>query len=378
MFQNSFGKTVQKKYLYGLAVLIILIAIRLYLPILVKNFVVRELNKDPEYRGSVADIDLHLLRGAYTIKDLKIERVKGQKTYPLVSAKEIDIGLSWREVFRGAVVAQVTVSDAKINIVREEKPEENAEQKKVSIGAATQEGKKTEEKTWQSTLDKLVPLKIGHLSANNGELHFHDLTTKPRLDVFLDRLHIDAHNLTNSRKVSESLYATIFVDGRAMRSGTLKIKTYLNPLSQPPDLKLNLSLADLDLVDLNKFFTAYGKFDVKQGKFNLYSEIATSHNKVIGYLKPIIKELQVSDFSKDREKSLGHAIWEKIVGGVGGLLKNYSQDQQAAKIPFEGQLDAPKAEVWKTIKSIFHNVFVQALEPKLDKTIKLKELNQKK
>ena len=44
------------------------------LPSIVKNYVNKELNDLPGYSGSVEDIDIHLLRGAYAIDGLVLKK----------------------------------------------------------------------------------------------------------------------------------------------------------------------------------------------------------------------------------------------------------------------------------------------------------------
>src|SRR4051812_43702224 len=98
MFKNG-SKFKSKKVIAGLIVILSLIGLRLYLPVIAKDFITQQINRDPDYRGSIGDVEIHLIRGAYALDDLKIEKVEGQKTYPLISVDQIEIGLSWRELF---------------------------------------------------------------------------------------------------------------------------------------------------------------------------------------------------------------------------------------------------------------------------------------
>ena len=103
----------------ALFVLAALIGFRVYLPSLVKNYANRELNRDPQYRGEIQKVKLHLWRGAYTGYGLKIERIQGQHAYPLLNVSKVTVGIGWKEIFRGAVVAQITAEDFQVNLVKE-------------------------------------------------------------------------------------------------------------------------------------------------------------------------------------------------------------------------------------------------------------------
>lgn len=270
-------------------------------------------------------------------------------------------------------MAKLQVENLEINIVQEPKPEG----KKIVVGAPTPEGKKAEAYGWQDVFKKLVPLDVNLLNVKSGSIHFRDLTSKPPFDVYLDHLSIKATNLTNSLKVSESLFGDIDLSARAMESGALNIKLLINPLVMPPEFKATTILKSLRLTELNKLFTAYAKFDVAKGDFSLYSEMATAKNNLKGYVKPIIQNLQVADFKEDKKKGLGHAFWEEIVGIIAAILKNHPKDRQAAVINFEGQLDQPKISGWDIAKSILHNIFIKPIAPKIDHSVKLKDVKKK-
>ena len=84
MFDIFKSKSIFQKYRKSfvfLGIVILLIAIRLYLPILALHYINKELNKDPNYEGSISEVDLHILRGAYTMHNLEMQRVEGQKGF---------------------------------------------------------------------------------------------------------------------------------------------------------------------------------------------------------------------------------------------------------------------------------------------------------
>ena len=55
------------------SLLVILIAFRIALPYILLRFVNKELQTIPGYTGHVDDIDVALIRGAYTIKTIKLD-----------------------------------------------------------------------------------------------------------------------------------------------------------------------------------------------------------------------------------------------------------------------------------------------------------------
>ena len=74
-------------------IVVALVALRLALPSLVHTYVNRTLDRLPGYGGRVGDIDIHLYRGAYTIKDINIFKKDGTVQVPFVSAATMDLSV---------------------------------------------------------------------------------------------------------------------------------------------------------------------------------------------------------------------------------------------------------------------------------------------
>ena len=80
--------TRRNKWLIGLAVFIaLLVGARLALPDVVEHFVNQRLNTLNAYRGHVADIDIHLWRGAYSIDGIEIVKKGASRPVPFFKAR---------------------------------------------------------------------------------------------------------------------------------------------------------------------------------------------------------------------------------------------------------------------------------------------------
>lgn len=81
--------------LWIVAVLVVLlIALDLALPYLVRNYLNDKLADMGDYRGQVTDVDVALWRGAYKINGLQIVKVDGKVPVPFVKAPLIDLSVS--------------------------------------------------------------------------------------------------------------------------------------------------------------------------------------------------------------------------------------------------------------------------------------------
>ncbi|MGE5499046.1 MAG: DUF748 domain-containing protein [Syntrophothermus sp.] len=341
---------------------IILVAVRIALPYIVKNAVNKKLNEVEGYRGSVDDIDIHLYRGAFSIKGIVIRKVTGNIPTPFFSADELESSIQWSELFHGAIVGEVHVFHPVINFVQGPTPEQS--QTKV-------------DKSWQQVLKDLIPLRINQFTINNGEVHFRNFQSDPKVNVYIQRINLEAQNLTNSRKISESMSATLDASGLALKSGEFKVHARIDPYEKKPTFNMNFQLQQLSLVSLNDFLRAYGKFDVHKGTFSMYSEVAASKGRFEGYVKPLLKDVEVFNWKEDTKKPILKAAWQAIVGLIKDIFENAPKDQVATKAPFSGSFDNPEVGVWETIWQLIKNAFIKALMPGLDHSIN-KDLKNKK
>src|ERR1051326_4952066 len=173
----------------GLAVVLVLaaavVALRLCLSGLVKTYVNRPLNDMPGYAGRVGAIDIALLRGAYRIRGISLEKVGDRGAPPLFSARSMDLAVQWKELFHGALVGEIAMDGPQVNFT------------------AGHDDPKSHEKTDERLVDRikrLFPLRINRLAVDGGQLHFRDPSADPPVDLYLRDVKLVALNLTNSAK----------------------------------------------------------------------------------------------------------------------------------------------------------------------------------
>ena len=348
------GKT--KKGLWiGLVVLIVaLVAARLALPGWVKDYVNTKLDEHPEYDGHIGDVDIHLLRGAYSINGVEIVKTATNKPpEPFFEAKLVDFSIEWRELLTKSLVGEVWIEKASLNFVKSK----DKEQSQTTVDAS-----------WLGIVKDLFPFKINRFEIADSAITFQDIHAKPKVDLQITNLFAVATNLTNARDLVEKLPASIRARGQTIGGGDLALNLRLNPLEADPAFDLNLALTNVDLTALNPMLEAYGKVDVKRGTFEVYSEIYAEKGEFEGYVKPFFRDLDVFEFKTDNENPLKMA-WQAIVAGAMKLFKNHDKDQVATKIPIAGEIGQGKAEIWTTVANVLKNAFVQAFSPTIDKEI---------
>jgi hypothetical protein len=151
----------------------------------------------------------------------------------------------------------------------------------------------------------------------------------------------------------------------------------MNPLAKQPTFEMSAGVSNVNMVALNDFMRAYGKFDVQSGTFQVYSEVAAADGRFEGYVKPFFQNLDVFDWDKERKKNVLEKFWQAIVAGVGALFKNQPRDQLATTIPLSGNFDQTDVDIWATIGGILKNAFVRSLLPSIDRSVDIEDVGSK-
>ena len=356
------GRTTFRRLRWLLVVLaVLLIGGRLALPFAIEAYVNRQLAVTPGYAGSIGDVDVHLWRGAYEIRNVAITNTGGEVPVPLFAAHQVDLSMQWREIFHGALVGEVILEQPEIHFVAGPTPEQ------------TQSG---EEGSWSKTLTSLFPFKINHLQINRGNIHFENFSSTPPVNLFITEIRATATNLTNTRDLSRPLPAGLTARGKTLGGGDLDLQLHMNPLAELPTFELTAQATNIDLVALNDFLKAYGKFDVERGTFALYSSFAVADGKYDGYAKVFFDNLDVFAWEKERKKNILQIFWQAVVGTVSTVFRNLPKDQLATKIPISGSYQGSDIGIWTAVATLLRNAFVSALVPKLDQAVKVETVKQ--
>jgi hypothetical protein len=334
--------------LLGFVALIVML--RALAPLLVERFVNDKLADLDGYTGHVDDIDLHLWRGAYEAEGLVIDKTGGKVPVPFLAIERMDLGVEWGALFDGEIVARVSLFRPQLNFV------------KGPTEATTQAGTEAD---WKQTVEELVPMSINKFSVVDGEIHYRDFHSAPKVDVLMDHLDATVSNLTNSKELSGSRVADIQARATVMRSGRLSVKGQLDPFADQPTFELETSLERLRLPQLNAFLKAYVNVDVEKGSLSLYSVLRSKQGNFRGYVKPMVEGLDVLRWKEEDERPI-EKLWQALVGGAAELLENQPNDRLATRIPLSGHFNQPDVNGWTAALSLLRNAFIEALRHGLD------------
>jgi hypothetical protein len=336
------------------SLVILLVAFRIALPYILLRLVNKELQHIKGYTGHVDDIDVALIRGAYKIKSIRLDKTGGKVPVPFFSAPLIDLSLQWESLFHGRIVGEIEVDQPVLNFVKG--PTEETSQTRI-------------DSSWTDVVKKLMPLKLNKFEIVEGQIHYRDFNSKPTFDIYTKQVHILAENLNNAEKNKELLPSTITASADVY-GGKATATMKMDALAKTPTFEGKAILQGLNLANLNNFIDAFARFDIKSGEISIYTEAAAKNGKIIGYTKPIIKNLKVVNWEKDKNKPLKIA-YEAVVGAIAWIFKNHNKEQLATKVEFEGNIKNPNIDIWELIGEVLKNAFIQALYPSLENSVNI-------
>lgn len=354
--QKRSGKKLSKKgrrnrlLHIGVVIVVIIIALRLILPYWVLDFVNKRLSAINGYYGHVDDIDIELYRGAYQVKNIYINKIDTatQQQTPFFASPVVDISIEWRSLFKGRIVSELDFYSPALRFTEDKAEPEQLEK---------------DTNDFRRILKTFTPYKVNRFEVFDGKIQYVDNTVRPVVDIELDNAHILARNLSN---VEDTTLLPASVKANAdVYGGSLDFNMRINALAEHPTYDMNAEIKGANLVRLNDFFKAYADFDVNKGTFGMYLEIAAKDRKFIGYVKPVITNLDVVG-PEDRKDSVLRKLWEGLVGFAGDILTNPKTEKIATKIPIVGEYGDRKVGVWYAILAGLRNGFIQAIYPALD------------
>ncbi|MDF2455912.1 MAG: hypothetical protein K0R51_1905 [Cytophagaceae bacterium] len=339
-----------------LSIVVLLVIARLMLPYFVTKYVNKVLADLDGYTGKIDDVDIALIRGAYVIQGLQIDKTGGNVPVPFVKCEAIDLSVEWRALLHMQVKAEVELEKLVLNFVS---------------GPTKETSQSGKEADWTEALDKLLPIQVNRFAINNGTITYKDFHTDPKANLFLNDLQVVATNLSNIVDKQKALPSSLYVSASSIGNGNLLITGALNVLKKIPDADLNVKFTDVDLTSLNAFTKAYAKFDFEKGQMSLFSEMALADGKIDGYVKPILNKVKVLNWSEEEEPAL-NKLWQGVIGVTEDVFKNHKKDQFATKVEIHGDLNKTETDVWDAVINILRNGFIEAFQKKLDESVDYK------
>jgi hypothetical protein len=209
-----------------------------------------------------------------------------------------------------------------------------------------------------------LQLRVDRAAIEHSDVSYTDEASQPHYRLFMSDFSINTTNFSNHFYDGP---ARIDMRGLFMGTGETSFNGTFRPETQGPDFSINLAIRDTRLPALNDLLRAYGRLEVAQGIFSLFSQIAVKEGQAQGYVKPMFSGLKVYSFKQEKHKPILHQAYEATVGALSHVLKNPRTQKVATQVNISGPLNKPDVSTWQALGEILRNAFVKAILPGFDR-----------
>src|SRR6476620_3668121 len=226
--------------------------------------------------------------------------------------------------------------------------------------AETERAKATVNTAQSINASEEVLVRVEQVRIEGGELGFVDQAATPEYRVFLTDADVTLQHYSNQLREGP---ASVAIHGKFMGTGETQISAILRPPEESPDIELKIKIAGTQIRSMNNLLRAYGKVDVVGGLFSCYSEIRLDDGSIRGYVKPLVRKLNVYDSAQDRDKPALDKVKEGAIEDLSSLLENVPREEVATKVDVSGRTNRPQTETIQIVIGLIQNAFFKAILP---------------
>jgi len=353
--------TRSRKIILGIGIFVVLlVAGRLAMPYVVKDYVNAKLAALDAYDGHVGDIDIHLWRGAYSIDDIVIEKTGASRPVPFFKGQRVNFSVEWKSLMKGSIVSEASFESPELNLVQ---------------GKSEKDSQLGKEENWNARLEELFPFRFNTIEVNNGTVRFVAPGISTGDAITARRVQGRVSNLTNVVDSGKETFADFKINADVLDGAPAVVAGSVNAFAAKPTFDVNLEVKKVQLPQVNPWLREFIKADAEAGDFELYMEIAAADGRFKGYAKPILQNVDMYRSGEEEESALKR-MWEGFLDFAAEVLENDQADQVAARIPFTGTIDNPETSLFATISSVLRNAFISAFARSLEGSINLRDVKK--
>lgn len=218
---------------------------------------------------------------------------------------------------------------------------------------------KTAEKAKELSNEPTVTTEIRLFRIVNGEFGFANKAADPEYRLFISDTKFTIKNFSNQFLKGPAEFG---LTGKFMGTGDTTITGVFRPEKKGADFSLNAVIENTRMKPMSDLFRAYGNFAVEEGLFSFFSELSVGSGRIDGYVKPMFKDMKVTDKRTKNEKSLFQKLYVGIIKGLTELLEN-PDEKVATKADISGPIEDPKTSTWQIILRLVQNAFFKSILP---------------
>ena len=148
-----------------------------------------------------------------------------------------------------------------------------------------------------------------------------------------------------------------------MGTGDTEVTGVLRPEHDSSDFEVKIKIAGTQIRSMNDLLRAHGKFDVAAGVFSCYAELRLHNGVIRGYVKPLVRKLDVYNKEQDRGKNALEKVREGAIEDLSSWLENLPRQEVATKADVSGSTRKPRTETVQIVVGLIQNAFFKAILP---------------
>ncbi|WP_233843679.1 DUF748 domain-containing protein [Dyella sp. 2HG41-7] len=335
-------------------VALVLVSIRLLLPGWIRHHLDDRIDSMGSYHGSMAEVDLHLWRGSYTIRNLRIDKIGAPANQPFLDAPRTEIAVSYAEALRGRLRGHVDFYDATVNFIDGKSESEQQLGKGVN---------------WSNELNILIPAELDSINIHNGTVTFRNVVSSPNVDLTMVNVNATITNLSASQSESGERMATLHGTATVLRDAPLETQATFDPTNRFGNFHYQIRITQIQLVRANALARAYSGLDFAGGTGDFTMDLKATNGQLDGYAKPIFKDLKLFSWKKDvqqEKKGPIKLLYEAAAQGAVSLLKGPTNDTLVTNVPISGRIGDSEFGKPQAIFNVVHDSFLHAYESQLE------------
>ena len=226
--------------------------------------------------------------------------------------------------------------------------------------------KKSVEKAAEVAHEPETLIRIERLTVVDSEFGIVHAGVNPPYRVFFNRLWVEIKNFSNRLKEKP---AEVTLKGAFMGTGTFEARGMFRPETQAPDFDLSVRLTGVQAKMLNDVLRAHGKIDVVDGELSVYAQFKVQNGVIRGYVKPLIRRLNVYDTEQERGKGVFHKLYEGTLDAATSVLEN-QRDEVGTIVQVSGEVRQAHVDTWQAVTNLIKNAFFQVVLPRFERPVR--------
>ncbi len=300
-------------------------------------------------RATFASVDVHLIHLSYAIRDLRIEkRSAGGRALPFFEAARIRIGLNWRELVHGHVVARIELDAPRLDVIQRQPSGQPASAQQI------QETPKVGRK-----LEDLAPFLVDRAEVKDGEVLVVDASEPERPVVRIHGIELTLENFATRPALSRGEPTVLAARATLQRTGRISAFATADPLAKKVTFAGQGRVEGLRLAEIGDLVGAHADVQPERGVMDMSVRFRAEDGRITGGVRPILKDVNTRaskpGLLAKLESALADAALKLFEDEVPG------RHAVATTIPIAGTVDDPQAQAIPTAIGVLRNAFVRGL-----------------